>query len=66
MDETQVNYLRLSPEDYGISEDEANQADTTGAAFYRAKQAMSADGVVQEIRDEGGQASVVNKSVSHL
>ena len=51
-----INYLRFSPEDYGISEDEANQASKTGPAFYRARQAVSADAVVQEIRDSGGQA----------
>jgi 3-oxoacyl-[acyl-carrier protein] reductase len=51
-----INYLRLSPEDYGISEDEANQANTPGSAFYRLRQAASADEVVQEIRDSGGQA----------
>jgi len=51
-----INYLRSSPEDYGISEEEANQASKTGPALYRARQAMPADWVVQEIRDKGGQA----------
>lgn len=50
-----INYLRLSPEDYGISKRVADQATTTGAAFYRARQAVSADKVVQEIQDNGGQ-----------
>ncbi len=50
-----INYLRLSPEDYGISEEEANRATTPGIPFFRARQAMSADEVVQEIRDNNGQ-----------
>ncbi len=50
-----INYLRLSPEDYGISPEEASRATTPGRAFYLARQAISADEVVQEIRDKGGQ-----------
>ena len=51
-----INYLRLSPEGYGISEEEMSQADTPGLPFYLARWAMSADEVVQNIRDSGGQA----------
>jgi len=51
-----INYLRLSPEDYGISADEVNKANKPGPAFYRARQAVSASEVVETIRDRGGQA----------
>ena len=51
-----INYLRLSPEGYGFSEEEIKQADTPGLLFYLARWIMSADEVVQDIRDSGGQA----------
>ena len=51
-----INYLCLSPEDYGISEEEANQANTPGMPFYHAMRTKSADEVVQAIREHGGQA----------
>ena len=51
-----ITYLRLSSEGYGIRKEEMNQADTPGLAFYLARWAMSADKVVREIRDSGGQA----------
>lgn len=51
-----INYLRLSPEDYGVSEEEANRASTPGESFYRAQQTKSADEVVRAIRERGGQA----------
>lgn len=51
-----ITYLRTSPEDYGISVEEANQARWPGLAFCHAMQTRSADEVVQAIRDRGGQA----------
>jgi len=51
-----INYLRLSPEYYGISEEEAKKANTPGMPFYHAMRTRSADDVVQEIRELGGQA----------
>jgi 3-oxoacyl-[acyl-carrier protein] reductase len=51
-----ISYLRLSPEDYGISMDEANKANTAGPALYRARQAASVKEVVETIRARGGQA----------
>jgi len=51
-----INYLRLLPEDYGISEEKANQASTPGRAFYHAMQTKSANEVVQVIHASGGQA----------
>ena len=51
-----INYLRLSPEYYGISEEEAKKANAPGMPFYHAMRTKSADEVVQEIRELGGQA----------
>jgi 3-oxoacyl-[acyl-carrier protein] reductase len=51
-----INYLRLSPEYYGVSEEETKKATKPGMPFYHAKRAKSADEVVQEIRELGGQA----------
>jgi len=51
-----ISYLRLSPEYYGISEEEAKKATTPGMAFYHAMRTRAADEVVQEIRELGGQA----------
>ena len=51
-----ISYLRLSPEYYGISEEEAKKASAPGMPFYHAMRTRSADEVVQEIREFGGQA----------
>lgn len=51
-----ISYLRLSPEYYGISEEEAKKASAPGMPFYHAMRIKSADEVVQEIRELGGQA----------
>ena len=51
-----ITYLRLSPESYGFNADDLEQATTPGLPLMRAKQAESADGVVQAIRDDGGEA----------
>jgi 3-oxoacyl-[acyl-carrier protein] reductase len=51
-----ITFLRLSPEDHGISEAEAHAATTPGLPFYHAMRTKSADEVVQAIRDRGGQA----------
>lgn len=51
-----VTYLRLSPEDFGIDPVEARRASEPGLPLYHATQTRSADGVVREIRDEGGRA----------
>jgi 3-oxoacyl-[acyl-carrier protein] reductase len=50
-----ITYLRLSPEDYGIGEEEARQARMPGLPFYHAMRAKSADKVVEAIRGRGGQ-----------
>jgi len=51
-----INYLRVSPEKFGISVDEAQKATEPGRALYRALTMKSADEVLQAIRKEGGQA----------
>ena len=51
-----INYLRLSPEYYGISEEEAKKASAPGMPFYHAMRTKLADDVVQEVRSHGGQA----------
>lgn len=50
-----MNYLRLSPSDYGgISEEEEMKATLPGRAYYHKMQAKSADEVVKAIQDLGG------------
>lgn len=51
-----ITFLRISPEAYGISMDEAKQAITPGLPFYHAMRTMSADMVVKEIHGRSGQA----------
>jgi len=51
-----INYLRKSPELYGMSEEEVKQATSPGMAFYLAQGGKPADEVLQAIREKGGQA----------
>ena len=51
-----ITYLRMSPEDFGISAEQAQQADAPGLPLYYALQTQSAGEVVQAIRESGGQA----------
>jgi 3-oxoacyl-[acyl-carrier protein] reductase len=51
-----VTYLRISPEDHGISGQQARQAKAPGLPLYYALQTGTADQVVQAIRERGGQA----------
>jgi len=50
-----ITYLRISPEDYGISLEETQQATAPGLPFYHAMRIRSADEVVEAIRASGGQ-----------
>jgi 3-oxoacyl-[acyl-carrier protein] reductase len=51
-----INYLRLSPEEYGqISQDEVKNATETGRAYYYKVITQSADDVVKIIHDLGGE-----------
>ena len=59
-----ITYLRLSPQDHGVSAQEARQATTPGLPFYYALQTHSAAEVVQAIRDRGGQAEAWEADLS--
>jgi len=59
-----ITYLRLSPHDRGVSEQEARQATAPGLPFYYALQTHSAAEVVQAIRDRGGQAEAWEADLS--
>jgi 3-oxoacyl-[acyl-carrier protein] reductase len=51
-----LNYLRLSPEEYGqISQDEVKKAAETGRAYYYKTLTHSADDVIKKIDDVGGE-----------
>jgi len=51
-----INYLRLSPEEYGgISQEEAAKATETGRGLYYSTLARSADEVIKAIHDFGGE-----------
>ena len=53
-----LNYLRLSPEEYGgVSREEADKASETGRAFYYKTLTQSADKIVKAIQDSGGECS---------
>ncbi len=51
-----ITYLCMSPEDFGISAEQAQQADAPGLPLYYALQTQSAGEIVQAIRESGGQA----------
>ena len=59
-----ITYLRIRPEDHGISEQEARQAKAPGLPLYYALQTGSADQVVQEIRNRGGQAEALEADLA--
>lgn len=53
-----LTYLRLSPEEYGgVSLEEAERAAVTGRAYYYKTITRSADEIVKDIRDAGGECS---------
>lgn len=51
-----ITYLRLSPEEFGISTSEAKQANAPSLAFYHAMRAKDADEVIQSLHTLGGRA----------
>ncbi|MEM6428295.1 MAG: SDR family oxidoreductase [Deinococcota bacterium] len=51
-----ISYLRLSPENFGITSDEAKQAKEAGEAFYQGMRMKSAEEIVKPINDDGGWA----------
>lgn len=54
-----LTYLRESPEAYGVSAEEARKATIPSAAFGRYQNSQSADGVVREIRESGGEVEAM-------
>ncbi len=53
-----LNYLCLSPEEYGgVSREEAERATETGRAYYYKTLTRSADKVIKDIQDGGGECS---------
>jgi len=53
-----LTYLRLSPEEYGgVSREEAEKATEPGRGYYYKTITRSADKIVKEIRDAGGECS---------
>jgi 3-oxoacyl-[acyl-carrier protein] reductase len=50
-----VTYLRMSPEHFGVSAEDAQQASAPGLPLYYALQTQSADAVMRVIRERGGQ-----------
>jgi 3-oxoacyl-[acyl-carrier protein] reductase len=51
-----INYLRLSPEEYGkINQDEVKKAAETGRPYYYKMLTQSADNVIKKIYDSGGE-----------
>ena len=53
-----LNYLRLSPEEYGgVSREEAERAAEPGRAYYYKTLTQSADKVIKDIQEAGGECS---------
>jgi 3-oxoacyl-[acyl-carrier protein] reductase len=50
-----VTYLRMSPQHFGVSAEDAQQASAPGLPLYYALQTQSAGAVVEAIRERGGQ-----------
>jgi len=61
-----ISYMRISPEAYGISEEEAKNAAQPGLPMYHAKRMMSASMVVDEIRENGGQAESFESDLAEV
>jgi 3-oxoacyl-[acyl-carrier protein] reductase len=52
-----ITYLRLAPEDYGVSAHDAAHAVAPGRPFYHAQQTRTAEAVVAAIEADGGRAA---------
>jgi 3-oxoacyl-[acyl-carrier protein] reductase len=60
-----LSYLRLSPEEFGIDPQEAEQATETGMPFYHARRAVAATEVVNSIKAAGGWAAEHEADLAH-
>ncbi len=60
-----LNYLRLSPEEYGkIDQDEVKKATETGRAYYYKMLTQSADDVIKKIDDLGGECDYLEADLA--
>ncbi|MEZ4769685.1 MAG: SDR family oxidoreductase [Caldilineales bacterium] len=59
-----LSYLRLSPTEFGIDEQEAAQATEAGLPFYHARRAETAADVVDDIRVAGGWAAALEADLT--
>jgi len=60
-----LSYLRLSPQEFGINQSEADQAAEAGLPFYHARRAESAAQVVDAIKAEGGWAEALEADLTN-
>jgi NAD(P)-dependent dehydrogenase (short-subunit alcohol dehydrogenase family) len=61
-----ITYLRQSPQDFGIDEEEAQKATEPGLPLYHTRQSKPADEVVHAIGEIGGQAGALEAALMHL
>lgn len=61
-----LTYLRESPKIYGVSEEEAEKATTFSEAFGRYQNSQSADRLVREIRQGGGQVEAMELDLAQV
>ena len=59
-----ITYFRISPEDYGFSEQDIRRATTPGLALNRAMQTRSGEEVAGAIRESGGLAHAFEADLS--
>jgi len=60
-----LSYLRLSPQEFGIDQLEAAQAEEAGPPFYHARRAESAAQVVETIKADGGWAEAFEADLTN-
>jgi len=60
-----LSYLRLSPQEFGIDQLEATQAEEAGLPFYHARRAESAAQVVDTVKAEGGWAEAFEADLTN-
>ncbi len=59
-----INYLRISPEMYGVHEEEAKNAVLPGLPLYHARRMITASMVVREIREDDGESESLEADLS--
>lgn len=61
-----LTYLRESPQTYGVSEEEARKASTFSKALGRHLSSQSADRVIGEIRESGGEVEAMELDLAQV